>query len=704
MVLDGFGLDPQKEWDIVSSVWSKLPDELTARLAALEPDRDIAIAALAPTSHGVARRLEDAGHGQWDELFPRIKRTRDTFLQQTSDPDQASNVDRLRCKTAAELHYVPWSVDTPFLFELRQLNTTWITRTAGVFTGFEDLTPEIMGNSDTGHQQIFNLCVARQIPAFISHLVESGAFFENEQLNTDLKKAAAGGVVVFKTLLSGEFGDDGYVHSAWKHMLAFFKLYFEVLGLPPASLQVEAVLDGRDCPYYSSLRTEEKDGVSRYGFLHKLRKVLANYGAESCLAWIIGRQFMDRDYKGAMIRNEYELVTANAGRRVADLDEALALVAADHEAGDTDPMVRPIVIGSPRTLDGDSLLFNGVFRADRQEPITAALLGYREFIEKQATQKRRVDTWDGFTWLAPIPGLTLWAMIDYHDAFVEKGVKSIYKDSPHPHNVLHLMNEALENFHFLFLTEGVKEKHMGLFSRGRRSTPLFPSETQVIIPTHGKEQGVASDNDLYKVPQMRHPEIADRLVSELENPAYDLIAVNFPGADMLGHLVQNHFDACGKTLLSLEDALTRIIPAARQNGWFLILTADHGNIDHYGPDHGNHDVLTTLLLPPSPRPPISPPPQVTSDPRGPSLAHPAGGLPLRAPPECDHVHPPHPPISPSPYLPISPPLSQARLFDIAWTILASFSLTPDDLHCPPFPPELASDSRRLIGTPLVGAE
>ena len=654
LVLDGFGLDPAKEWEIAAETWRRLPAELTGHLDALQSDPRLSIAALAPTSHGVARKLADETGEDWEGLFTRIKATQQVFRTELGHLKFSAVVDEIRRKVACELHYVPWSVQTSFLFALRQQNPTWITRTAGVYTGFEDLTPEIMGNSDTGHQQIFNLTVARQIPAFISHLVETGAFFENEQLNLDLRAAAQSGVVVFKTLLSGEFGDDGYVHSAWKHMVAFFKLYFDVLGLPAQKLQIEAVLDGRDSPSYSSLRKGEKDGVERYGFLHKLRDLLKGYGAEECLTWIIGRQFMDRDYKGAMIRNEYELVTANRGRKVADIDAAFALIASDHESGQTDPMVKPMVIGDPQPLDGRSLLFNAIFRADRQEPITAALLGFKQFIERQATQKKRLDTWEGFGWIQQHPGLKLWAMIDYHDAFIEKGASCVYKDSPHQHNVLHLINRSVEDFRLLFLTEGVKEKHMGLFSRGRRSTPLVPAETQVIIATHGKEQGVESDNDLYKVPQMRHPEIAERLVQELDKDNYQLIAVNFPGADMIGHLVENHFDACGQTLLSLEAALDRIVPIAKRNGWTLVVTADHGNVDHWGPDHGNHDVLTSLVIPSS--------------------------VPLVASP---------------------PPLHQARLFDIAWTILSTFGLTPDDVDAPPIPEELSSDPRRLVGTPLV---
>ncbi len=653
VVLDGFGLSPATEWTIVQELFDGLPDELSRRMVAVA-GRELAACALAPTSHGVARILATRTGASWEATFAAVRDAGRSVAAELSRDGAWDQISSLRREVASKHHYAPWAVETPFIFGMRQESPTWITPTAGVFTGFDETDPAIMGNSDTGHQQIFNLCVARQIPAVISSLVDSGEFFRNEALNRDLMRAKDGASVVVKTLLSGEYGDDGYVHSAFSHLLAFFKLYFEVLGLPASQLQVEAVLDGRDSPLYSSLRFETVRGQRRYGYLHRLRQVLAGYGAEGCLAWILGRQFMDRDYKGGMIRKEYEAVTANAGRRAASLDEALALVAADHDNGIPDPSVEPIVIGSPRPLGDSTVFFNAIFRSDRQEPITACLLGCTDFVRKQATQKKRVDSWDDFTWIKPIAGLTHWSMIDYHLDFRSAGAHSVYQDSPHEHNVLFRLNESVPGFRFLFLTEGVKEKHMGLFSRGRRSRPLVPAETQVILPTCGKELGILSDNDLYKQPGMKHGEIAQRLEQELRSPAFDLLAVNFPGADMIGHLVIDHFDSCLDTLKSLDKALSTLVPAAMDNGWVLVVTSDHGNVEHFGPDHGANGVLTTLLLPRS------------------------GAL-----------------------VPQPPPDGEARLFDVAWTILAVLGVEPGSLALPPWPAGVADSPKRLVGTSLV---
>ncbi|MBM4353433.1 MAG: hypothetical protein FJ109_06485 [Deltaproteobacteria bacterium] len=653
VVLDGFGLSPATEWDIVRETFAALPEELRQRVS-VAAGPQLAAHSLAPTSHGVARVHAAEAGCTWQDAFARVRDANRRVSAALASDGAAEQVAGLLRRIAARVHYAPWAAETPYLFSLRQDRPTWITPTAGVFTGFDETDPAIMGNSDTGHQQIFNLCVARQVPAMITSLVDSGEFFRNEALNRDLARAKEGKVVVVKTLLSGEFGDDGYVHSAYSHLLAFFELYFEILGLPASQLQVEAVLDGRDSPLYSSLRFETVRGQKRYGYLHRLREVLARYGAEGCLAWILGRQFMDRDYKGGMIRREYELVTANSGRRAESFDEALALVASDHERGIPDPSVEPIVVGNPVPLGDDTVFFNAIFRSDRQEPITACLLGCTDFIRRQATQKNRLESWDDFTWIRRSEGLVHWSMVDYHQDFPAAGGRSVHKDTPHAHNVLARLNETVPGFRFLFLTEGVKEKHMGLFSRGRRSRPLLPAETQVIVPTCGKEHGIFSDNDLYRQPAMRHPEIAQRLVEELRAPAFDLLAVNFPGADMIGHLVIDHFDACLETLKSLDAALAAVVPAAMDNDWVLVVTSDHGNVEHFGPDHGSNGVLTTLCLPPK-----------------------------------------------TPFEPHAPQGGEARLFDVSWTILAVLGKDADSLHLPPWPAGVAENPNRLVGKPLV---
>lgn len=654
IVMDGFGFEPKVERQIAAELLDALPDELRARLEGL--NAATAAAVLAPPGAGLLRSAAFETGDDLEVFRAKVGALRDN-LRAFVGATVWEHVEALRRELAWKHRYAPWAASIPAIDRLRDRSSTYVTRTAGVFTGFDDMSPgpEVMGNSDTGHQQIFNLMVARQVPAAITAMINRGEFMDFKELNHDLVEAAGNSKVVFKTLLSGEFGDDGYVHSAWRHMEAFLELYFSRLKLPASSLQLEIVLDGRDSPGQSSLLFETMDGVERFGFLHKLLRLLDRYNARGCSGWVLGRQFLDRDYKGEMIRVEYEAVTANKGRPVKDWDAALAQVAADHAAGKMDPMVEPIVIGNPRPLGPGVLLFNGIFRADRQEPITAALLGAKAFIEKTAKAKGKLDTWDGFSWLRDLRGLRLWSMAQYHAAFSPLGCKVVFHDAPHEHNILALLAAKVPGFRFMFLTEGVKEKHMGMFSRGRRSTPFEGVETQVTVSSWGKDEGIENDNQFFKVPQMRHPEISARLMQELDRD-WPLIAVNFPGADMIGHLIVEHFDAAVATLESLDRLVVPAVSKALGRGYAVIVTADHGNVDKFGPEHGNNDVLTTVLIPAE---------------------------------ATDR------------FQPLRPPKDEARLFDISWTVLAFLGLTPALVQAPPFPADVLSSPDRLVGTSLV---
>jgi bisphosphoglycerate-independent phosphoglycerate mutase (AlkP superfamily) len=64
---------------------------------------------------------------------------------------------------------------------------------------------------------------------------------------------------------------------------------------------------------------------------------------------------------------------------------------------------------------------------------------------------------------------------------------------------------------------------------------------------------------------------------------------------MIGHLINGHFDACTVTLKIIDHAMSILVPAARQRGYHVVLTSDHGNIDAPSPAHGLNDVASIFL-------------------------------------------------------------------------------------------------------------
>jgi 2,3-bisphosphoglycerate-independent phosphoglycerate mutase len=607
LIIDGLGYDTDIEHSILREAIGDLPDEIVNILDGTGADvlsdagldnsnRElIRFALLTPTMTSTLARTP-----LWSNraAVSAIKHGRACLREAIPNTVWEEEVLSRMKATATRHHYAPWVASTTTLWNLRNTFSTFPTRAAGIFAGFERLDPEIMGNSDTGHQQISNLTVAKQVPTWITEMIDDGSLYEDEKLVAAMQRARDGHLVVLKTMLSGEFGDDGYVHSAMRHLWALLDLYFNRLGLPKENLQLEIALDGRDSPDRSSTDEDEIDGIHRFDFLGKLRRHLQEkHDAVDCVSWIFGRQYMDRNYQGAMIRGEYELIVKNRGKQVADFDAAYAQVRQYHDEGYTDPMVPPIVIGQPRPVDGNTSYINAIFRADRQEPITAALLGKKDFIVQRAEPFGTIESWEDFAWMEDLSGLTMVSMIGYHASFSEAGVHAVVEDRPHDHNVLFLLNEYVPDFKFLFLGESVKAKHIGLFSRGRRSLPLKPAEDREIIPSYGKKEDVANDNELYKFPSMRHLELGAALERAGREAKHDFVLINWPGPDMIGHLITNHFESCVETVNSIEAVLNKVVPVLREAGYFVIITSDHGNVENYGPDHGNNPVLTTVIPP-----------------------------------------------------------------------------------------------------------
>ena len=138
---------------------------------------------------------------------------------QNRHPKLVNEVNHLICHIAKEKHYAPWAARTPFIDHLKNHYPSVSTKTSGVEAGYEDLYPEVQGNSETGHQQLGNFVVAPQVPLEIAIDIENGAFYENPTLNGAIEEAKARNSNLNVTIMvSGEFGDDGRVHSCWNHL------------------------------------------------------------------------------------------------------------------------------------------------------------------------------------------------------------------------------------------------------------------------------------------------------------------------------------------------------------------------------------------------------------------------------------------------------------------------------------------------------
>jgi 2,3-bisphosphoglycerate-independent phosphoglycerate mutase len=595
-VFDGLGFNRDIARAVIAGAWKRLPhgaaDQLlaTARRAPFRPaGADVEQLAKLSMYPVCAEAL--AADTPFDDAVATLSSIR--FVRERAArvrPD----IDESVSTTARERRYVPWCASMPILNALRNEGVSWPTSAAGIWAGFEDLTPPVQGNSDTGHQQIGNLTVAPQTPLEITRAIEDGSFFRNEALNSAIDSAKhRGGAVNFCFLLSGTVGGDGRVHSAWNHLEAFLRLVFEVHHLPPARVRMQAILDGRDCPPRSSITADGGTG----DYLGRLQTSLGRYGAEESLAWVVGRNIaMDRDYREPNPRADYRLLTAAEGRWVDGFAGVRAAVEEAHAAGKTDSDVPPLVVldtsGKPRRVSTGETFVDLQFRADRQRAKVASLLGDQEFLA--STARAHGKAWD-LDWLDDSLRSTVCTLAEYHPRFEDMGARVAFANRPQPDNFLALFPDLFPGERYLLAGESVKSAHVGFFVRGRREAATRPGiEDRVIVPSCGAAVGVTNDSDFFKTPGMRSREIAEVLRSRLD-AGYRLIIANFSNCDMIGHLLPARFEPAIQACEALDGALRTVVPAARSAGYDVVLTSDHGNVEDDTTAHTTNDVLTTVL-------------------------------------------------------------------------------------------------------------
>src|SRR5205085_9560442 len=78
-------------------------------------------------------------------------------------------------------------------------------------------------------------------------------------------------------------------------------------------------------------------------------------------------------------------------------------------------------------------------------------------------------------------------------------------------------------------------------------------------------------------PEMSASGIADRVVTAVEDGAFDVIVVKFANADMVGH--SSKIEPTNKAVETVDACLGRIELAVRARGGAMLITADHGNAE-----------------------------------------------------------------------------------------------------------------------------
>ena len=398
-----------------------------------------------------------------------------------------------------------------------------------------------MGNSEVGHLNIGAGRVVYQDLVKINRAIDDGSFAKNPEIVKAFSYARDHNVPIhFMGLASA-----GGVHSSLNHLYALCDTA-KAYGLDKTF--IHCFMDGRD--------TDPKSGA---GFLRDIEDHCSK--STGTIASVIGRYYaMDRDHRWERIKEAYNLLVYGEGKAS---ENPVATVEEYYAEGITDEFMKPIVnekvdgrIGAGHVV----IFFN--YRNDRAKELTVVLTQHSE---------------EGMN---PIPDLQYFCMTPYDDSF--KGVDIIFKKE----NVKDTLGEylAVMGKKQLHIAETEKYAHVTFFFNGGREEP-FEGEDRILVPSPK-----VATYDLQ--PEMSAPEVAQRLVKEIDSEKYDFIVVNFANGDMVGHT--GVYSAIEKAVATLDVCVKEVVEAAKAHGYETIIIADHGNADHALNDDGTPNTAHSL--------------------------------------------------------------------------------------------------------------
>ncbi len=402
-----------------------------------------------------------------------------------------------------------------------------------------------MGNSEVGHNALGAGRFYPQGARLVNEAVETGAIFEGKCWQHLVKYSFEHeGAMHFIGLLS-----DGDVHSHIKHLEAMLSRLAFKEKLQRA--RVHILLDGRDVGETSAL-----EYVDRLESM--LKSLRQQAGVDYRIASGGGRMkiTMDRyEANWGMVELGWQTHVAGEGRRFPSAEAAIRTYRQE-EPGIIDQDLPPFVIADEAgsalgpVRDGDSVVFFN-FRGDRAIEIS------RAFEEKNFSHFER----------SPHPKALYAGMMEYDTELHIPG--NFLVDPPH---IEHTLGEYLcaRNLRQMAISETQKYGHVTYFWNGNRSGKIDERlEDYIEIP---------SDMTPFEQrPWMKAAEITDKTVEAILSKRYDMIRLNYPNGDMVGHT--GVFQAARIAVETVDLCLGRLIAATRKAGGILLVTADHGNAE-----------------------------------------------------------------------------------------------------------------------------
>jgi 2,3-bisphosphoglycerate-independent phosphoglycerate mutase len=434
--------------------------------------------------------------------------------------------------------------DTPLLKKLMDpTNPRCRTiRAHGVAVGLP--TDADMGNSEVGHNALGSGRVAKQGAGLVDEALASGAIYASEGYRY-LKGAfgANGKALHMLGLLS-----DGGVHSRDNQLHPLIR---QAAADGAKTIRLHVLFDGRDVPDGTSTRfAAELEAV--------LAEVRAAHGCDAQIASGGGRMNVTMDRYNAdwsIVERGWHAHVLGDARPFASAAEALTTFRAE-KADVSDQYLPPFVVagadGKPvgTIEDGDAVLcFN--FRGDRVIEIS------RAFEDDEFDKFDRVRR----------PAVRYAGMMRYDG---DLGIPNNFLVAPPELSRTSGEYLASNGVRVFACSETQKFGHVTYFWNGNRSSK-FDEKLEVY-------DEITSDRCMFnEKPEMQAAKIAAKAAAAIRSGEYDVVRINFPNGDMVGHT--GDFAATCRSMVAVDKALEVLLAAVDEVQGTYLITADHGNAD-----------------------------------------------------------------------------------------------------------------------------
>ena len=334
------------------------------------------------------------------------------------------------------------------------------------------------------------------------------------------------------------------------------------------------------------------------------RSVLRDKDVDFKVATIGGRDITMNRSADSWYKTEatFRAIIEGQGQRMENAEQALK---AAYDKGLTDQYVTPTVLGDYQGVDNHDVLIHWNFRKDRGEflmrmlvdPVTDLTERLRKSPDDTYTGLKRFERWKNR------PAL-------HYDTLHIVGLVEYYRGM----NCPVAFREPVQDISLgkVLSTRGFRQwrvsgvdkaKALTLLSGNKVGDPL-PGEQRITVPLPPDLRRYIKEYDQHKgepgykfEPYRKFPKIEIENLTEKvleiikEGDSKTVLLINLCNPDMVGHT--GDVGAGIQAMMAVDKALAQIVNAIRAKDGFVMITADHGNIEEMITEDGEPNTFHT---------------------------------------------------------------------------------------------------------------